>query len=79
MELDQHPLGTQLQAALAVTTSRKTVPNILINGVSIGGGDDVADMDSSETLIEKVKDLGQKKIDIRRRPVEPEDESHGLR
>jgi glutaredoxin len=79
VELDQHPLGAQLQNALAVTTSRRTVPNILINGVSIGGGDDVADMDSSETLIEKVKDLGQKKIDIRRRPVESEDESHGLR
>ncbi|PMD17504.1 hypothetical protein NA56DRAFT_681077 [Hyaloscypha hepaticicola] len=79
VELDQHPLGQELQAALAVMTSRRTVPNILINGVSIGGGDDVADMDSSDTLIEKIKDLGQKKIDVKRKPVEPEDESHGLR
>jgi hypothetical protein len=79
VELDQHPLGQELQAALAVMTSRRTVPNILINGVSIGGGDDVADMDSSDTLIEKIRDLGQKKIDVKRKPVEPEDESHGLR
>jgi hypothetical protein len=79
VELDQHPLGQELQAALAVMTSRRTVPNILINAVSIGGGDDVADMDSSDTLIEKIKDLGQKKIDIKRKTVEPEDESHGLR
>ncbi|KAE9376914.1 hypothetical protein N431DRAFT_187233 [Stipitochalara longipes BDJ] len=81
VELDQHPLGTQLQAALHVMTSRKTVPNILINGVSIGGGDDVADMDSTDILIEKIRDLGQKKIEVKRRPVEVEveDESHGLR
>jgi hypothetical protein len=79
VELDQHPLGTQLQAALAVMTSRRTVPNILINGVSIGGGDDVAEMDNSDELIEKIKDLGQKKIDVRRKPAEQEEESHGLR
>jgi hypothetical protein len=79
VELDEHPLGTQLQAALAVMTSRRTVPNILINGVSIGGGDDVAEMDNSDVLLEKIKDLGMKKIDVQRRPVESEDESHGLR
>jgi hypothetical protein len=56
------------------------VPNILINGVSIGGGDDIAEMDSSKTLIGKIKDLGGKKmLDVRQRPAEPEDESHGLR
>jgi len=60
-------------------TSRRTVPNILINGVSIGGGDDVADMHSTDVLIEKIRDLGQKKIDVKRRLVEAEDESHGLR
>jgi len=79
VELDQHPLGTQLQAALHVMTSRKTVPNILINGVSIGGGDEVADMDSTDILMEKIRDLGQKKIEVKRRPIEVEDESHGLR
>jgi len=83
VELDQHHLGAPLQARLAELTSRKTVPNILINGVSIGGGDDIAEMDSSNTLIDKIKDLGGKKIlDVRQRPTEPEepeDESHGLR
>lgn len=35
---------------------------MLVNGVSIGGGDDVAELDEKGTLGEKVKDLGGKKI-----------------
>ncbi|PQE06359.1 glutaredoxin protein [Rutstroemia sp. NJR-2017a WRK4] len=62
VELDQHPLGAKLQARLAELTGRKTVPNVLINGVSIGGGDDVAELDSKKTLIDQVKDLGGSKI-----------------
>jgi glutaredoxin len=62
VELDQHPLGAKLQARLAELTGRRTVPNVLINGVSIGGGDDVAELDSKKTLIDKVKDLGGSKI-----------------
>ncbi|PQE25775.1 hypothetical protein CJF30_00000491 [Rutstroemia sp. NJR-2017a BBW] len=62
VELDQHPLGAKLQARLAELTGRKTVPNVLINGVSIGGGDDVAELDSKKTLIDRVKDLGGSKI-----------------
>ncbi|KAL9578157.1 MAG: hypothetical protein Q9212_005896, partial [Teloschistes hypoglaucus] len=41
VELDQHRLGPGLQAALQKSTGRRTVPNVLINGKSIGGGDDV--------------------------------------
>jgi glutaredoxin len=62
VELDQHPLGAKLQARLAELTGRKTVPNVLINGLSIGGGDDVAELDSKKTLIDKVKELGGSKI-----------------
>ncbi|KAM3071371.1 hypothetical protein ACMFMG_008963 [Clarireedia jacksonii] len=62
VELDQHPLGAKVQARLAELTGRKTVPNVLINGVSIGGGDDVAELDSKKTLIDKVKNLGGSKI-----------------
>ena len=78
VELDQHPLGAALQALLADRTGRRTVPNVLINGVSIGGGDEVAQLDSSHSLIEKVQDLGSKKIlDVRLRPIE--DGNYGLR
>ncbi|KAB8291109.1 hypothetical protein EYC80_009797 [Monilinia laxa] len=62
VELDQHPIGAKLQARLAQLTGRKTVPNVLINGVSIGGGDDVAELDEKKTLAGKVKDLGGSKI-----------------
>jgi hypothetical protein len=83
VELDQHPLGARLQARLGELTGRRTVPNTLINAVSIGGGDDVAELDVKRLLIEKIKDLGGKKIlDVRERPAEPEvkgDEGHGLR
>jgi glutaredoxin len=78
VELDQHPLGARLQAVLADSTGRRTVPNVLINGVSVGGGDEIAELDTSHTLIEKVKDLGGKKmLDVRLRPLE--DNNHGLR
>jgi hypothetical protein len=38
------------------------VPNVLINGKSIGGGDDVAALDESDTLISKIKEMGGKRI-----------------
>lgn len=78
VELDQHPLGQGLQARLAGLTGRKTVPNVLINAVSIGGGDDVAGLDDSKQLIDKIKELGGKKmLEVKQRQVVAED--HGLR
>jgi hypothetical protein len=38
------------------------VPNVLINGKSIGGGDDVAALDESDELISKIKEMGGKRI-----------------
>ena len=71
VELDQHELGPQLQAKLADLTGRKTVPNVLIQAVSIGGGDDVAELDAKKTLLGKIKTLGGKRIlDVRERPAE---------
>lgn len=41
--------GDKIQAALAELTGRKTVPNVFVNGQSIGGGDDtVAKVQSGE-------------------------------
>ena len=62
VELDTHPLGPGLQAALEKSTGRRTVPNILIVGRSIGGGDEIEALDESGGLIEKVKDMAQKRI-----------------
>ncbi|KAH0544983.1 hypothetical protein FGG08_000909 [Glutinoglossum americanum] len=62
VELDQHTHGTEIQDELLRTTGRRTVPNVLINGKSIGGGDDVAQLDTSGLLVEKVKSIGGKRI-----------------
>ena len=62
LELDEHPLGQELQGALEKTTSRRTVPNVLINGRSIGGGDDIEALDTSGELIDKIKKMGGKRI-----------------
>ena len=62
VELDTHPLGQGLQTALQKSTGRRTVPNILVVGRSIGGGDDIETLDESGGLIEKVKDMAQKRI-----------------
>ncbi|KFY88036.1 hypothetical protein V500_06604, partial [Pseudogymnoascus sp. VKM F-4518 (FW-2643)] len=53
VELDKHPLGPALQARLATMTGRKTVPNVLVKGKSIGGGDDVVALDEMGELGEK--------------------------
>jgi hypothetical protein len=51
---------------------------VLINGVSIGGGDEIAEFDAQRTLVDKVKDLGGKKmLHVKARPIAEED--HGLR
>ncbi|KAI9677050.1 MAG: hypothetical protein M1817_006889 [Caeruleum heppii] len=62
VELDEHPLGPSLQNALEKTTGRRTVPNVLINGKSIGGGDDVSKLDTDGKLAELVQTMGGKRI-----------------
>ena len=58
MELDERPHGTELQAHLGVVTGRRTVPNILVNGKSIGGGDEMRTLEAAakipETLLGKL-------------------------
>lgn len=66
VELDQHPLGLNLQSRLEQLTGRRTVPNVLVNAVSIGGGDDVAALDEEKKLVSKIKDLaGKKMVEVR--------------
>ena len=51
-----------MQDTLEKMTGRRTVPNVLINGKSIGGGDDVAALDKGIDLIDKIKYMGGKRI-----------------
>ncbi|KAK2603833.1 hypothetical protein QQS21_003957 [Conoideocrella luteorostrata] len=67
VELDEHAMGARLQAALHEKTGRKTVPNILINGVSIGGGDEIVELDHQNKLAGKIKMLGNKRVQVSER------------
>lgn len=62
VELDTHPLGPGLQNHLHKSTGRRTVPNVLINGRSIGGGDDIAGLHESGKLIDTITSMGGKRI-----------------
>ena len=61
-DADSPTLGQRLQAYLAESTGRKTVPNVLINGRSIGGGDDVEKLDQDGELEKKIKEMAGKRI-----------------
>nr|POE54948.1 monothiol glutaredoxin-7 [Quercus suber] len=62
VELDSHPLGAGLQDALKTSTGRRTVPNILINGRTIGGGDDVQKLHEDGKLIDLVQSMGGRRV-----------------
>lgn len=62
VELDQHPLGPLIQQKVGEMTGRKTVPNILVNGKSIGGGDEITQLDSTSKLITTIKFYGDKRV-----------------
>jgi len=62
VELDLHELGPGLQGALQKSTGRRTVPNVLINGKSIGGGDDIEALHRDGKLVDTVTSMGGKRI-----------------
>ncbi|KFY26407.1 hypothetical protein V493_04108 [Pseudogymnoascus sp. VKM F-4281 (FW-2241)] len=69
VELDKHPLGAALQTRLAVMTGRRTVPNVLVKGKSIGGGDDIVALHEIRELADKVEGLGGKRVRVSLREV----------
>ncbi|KAI9804314.1 MAG: hypothetical protein M1833_007121 [Piccolia ochrophora] len=62
VELDTHPLGSQIQDALERTTGRRTVPNVLVNGRSVGGADEVVDLEDNNNLVNRLKSWGGKRV-----------------
>jgi glutaredoxin len=52
VELDKHPHGQELQSYLGEVTGRRTVPNIMVDGVSIGGGDQMRALEAAGTVAE---------------------------
>ncbi|PVI03179.1 glutaredoxin [Periconia macrospinosa] len=62
VELDQHPLGSKLQETLANKTGRRTVPNVLVLGKSIGGGSEMEELDDTDKLIDTVRGMGGSRV-----------------
>jgi glutaredoxin 3 len=58
VELDQRSDGGEIQAALAEMTGRRTVPNVFLEGKSIGGGDDTVALARAGKLKEMLSALG---------------------
>ncbi|GME24534.1 putative glutaredoxin domain protein [Neofusicoccum parvum] len=79
VELDQHPLGAAIQAQLEKSTGRRTVPNVLINGRSIGGGDDIQALHIKGKIEETVRSMGGKRITEARPASEAGAEKDGLK
>ncbi|KAK0392318.1 hypothetical protein NLU13_1814 [Sarocladium strictum] len=67
VELDEHPQGSNLQDALLRKTGRRTVPNILVHGVSLGGADELVALDEGRKLVDKFVELGRKEVKITER------------
>jgi glutaredoxin len=73
VELDLNPQGANMQDFLHRSTGRRTVPNILLMGKSIGGGDDIEELDQTDTLISKIKEMGGTRItEVEHRGARPE-------
>lgn len=70
VELDEHLLGAKIQARLAELTGRKTVPNIVVSGKSIGGSDEIAMLDGQRALAEKIMAYGGNRIEVKERFIE---------
>lgn len=58
IELDIREDGPALQQALARLTGRRTVPNVFLAGVSIGGGDETLKLHQADELAPKLKQAG---------------------
>jgi hypothetical protein len=53
-------------------TGRRTVPNVLLVGKSIGGGDDIEELDQTDKLTSKFKEIGGSRItEVEHREARP--------
>lgn len=70
-------MGKALQDLLAQRTGRKTVPNILVLGMSIGGADEVVKLDEEGGLAGKLKGMVGKRLERCERRANGGKEGHG--
>lgn len=65
VELDKHTHGAELQKYIEQRTGRRTVPNLIINGISRGGSDDIARLHQNGDLLESLKKWTDGKVSIK--------------
>ncbi|SCU84330.1 LAMI_0C07096g1_1 [Lachancea mirantina] len=64
VELDKHTHGRELQDYIASKTGRATVPNVIINGQSRGGFDDLDALHARDALLESLRAWSDKTMTI---------------
>ena len=62
VELDLHPLGSEMQDVLEKRTGRRTVPNVVVAGVSIGGCDEVEALEERGELVKEIRAKGGERV-----------------
>ncbi|KAF8461875.1 thioredoxin-like protein [Kalaharituber pfeilii] len=64
VELDLHPHGPALQKFLGQKTGRRTVPNVLVNGRSVGGWDSLEELEGKGELEGILRKWGGKRLGV---------------
>ncbi|SCU85338.1 LANO_0C03994g1_1 [Lachancea nothofagi CBS 11611] len=64
VELDLHKHGAELQEYVGTKTGRTTVPNVVINGVSRGGCDDLKALQADGKLLSSLKEWAGKTLTV---------------
>lgn len=67
VELDEYPNGQKLQEYIGEKTGRKTVPNLMVNGQSRGGFDDLNALFESSTLFNDLTTWSDNKFTIKQK------------
>ena len=70
VELDLHPHGKELQELLKEKTGRSTVPNVLVNGRSLGGSDELKELRDERELAPILRRMGGKRLQVEQKNPE---------
>ncbi|SMN20297.1 similar to Saccharomyces cerevisiae YDL010W GRX6 Cis-golgi localized monothiol glutaredoxin that binds an iron-sulfur cluster [Maudiozyma saulgeensis] len=65
IELDMHSHGAELQEYIKDKTGRGTVPNMIVNGISRGGSDDIMALHKNGELLSSLKDWSAGSFEVK--------------
>lgn len=71
VELDMHPHGRELQQYIGDVTGRHTVPNVHVNKVSRGGGDEFRALNNGGNLAETMHQWSDSNFRVKKLPTPP--------